>query len=166
MPTNMDRAALVARAVGIESVSLRSAVVESDFDPLETPVDLTLTQQFRAKCEIRPERPDHLYVLVDLVFQAGDGDPGQQNPVLVLRAEYMLIYSAEAAAQYPEDARHHFAELNGMYNAWPYWRELVQTVTGRVGLAGVVVPVFRPRIKEVEDRGQLEIEDSIGGKNE
>ncbi len=36
-----------------------------------------------------------------------------------------------------------FANINALYNAWPYWRELVQTTTARMGLPRLVVPVFR-----------------------
>ncbi len=36
-----------------------------------------------------------------------------------------------------------FGKLNALYNAWPYWRELVQTTVARMALPRLVVPVFR-----------------------
>ncbi len=36
-----------------------------------------------------------------------------------------------------------FGKLNALYNAWPYWRELVQTTVARTALPRFVVPVFR-----------------------
>lgn len=45
-----------------------------------------------------------------------------------------------------------FAELNGIYNAWPYWRELAQNLMARIGLYGIVVPVFRIASDENEER--------------
>jgi len=37
----------------------------------------------------------------------------------------------------------HFAETNGLYNAWPYWREFVQNTAARMSLPGLTVPVLR-----------------------
>jgi hypothetical protein len=36
-----------------------------------------------------------------------------------------------------------FAKVNGIYNVWPYFRELVQSMGSRLGLPPVVLPVFR-----------------------
>ena len=39
---------------------------------------------------------------------------------------------------------HAFSATNGVFNAWPYWREFVQNTTARMGLpTPVIVPVFR-----------------------
>lgn len=35
-----------------------------------------------------------------------------------------------------------FANFNATFNAWPYWREFVQSMTGRMGLPGVIIPVL------------------------
>ncbi len=39
-----------------------------------------------------------------------------------------------------------FATTNGMLNVWPYWREFVQSITGRAGLPPLTLPLFRIRI--------------------
>lgn len=36
-----------------------------------------------------------------------------------------------------------FAQTNGVFNAWPYWREFAQNMTSRLGLKPVLVPLFR-----------------------
>ena len=36
-----------------------------------------------------------------------------------------------------------FAEVNGVFNVWPYCREFIQTTTARMGLPPVVLPLFR-----------------------
>jgi len=36
-----------------------------------------------------------------------------------------------------------FARTNGIYNAWPYWREFVQNMIARMNLPPLVIPVFR-----------------------
>jgi len=35
-----------------------------------------------------------------------------------------------------------FATFNATFNAWPYWREFVQSMTSRMGLPSVVIPVL------------------------
>lgn len=36
-----------------------------------------------------------------------------------------------------------FAEFNSTYNAWPYWREFVHSISARLGLPAVTVPILR-----------------------
>jgi hypothetical protein len=148
----MERAGLIARQVELHSVSLSKADLVSHVDPLLSPEELQLRQSYRAHYELPKRHPEHLFVYVDLNFAAGvrtDEETGADQ--LVLDATYLLVYELKSAEEKPEDALQHFAELNGTYNVWPYWRELVQTVTGRVGLAAIVVPVFRPRSRKLKD---------------
>ncbi len=36
-----------------------------------------------------------------------------------------------------------FAHFNSAFNAWPYWREYVQSMTQRLGLPPVTIPILR-----------------------
>lgn len=36
-----------------------------------------------------------------------------------------------------------FANVNGLYNIWPYYRELVQSFSSRMGMPPVILPVYR-----------------------
>lgn len=36
-----------------------------------------------------------------------------------------------------------FANVNGVFNAWPYWREIIQNISTRMGLPPLVLPLFR-----------------------
>ncbi|HEU0076950.1 MAG TPA: hypothetical protein VFQ76_04830 [Longimicrobiaceae bacterium] len=154
MATNMDRAALVARHVQLQTVNLRKALLNSALDPLDPPDfrEIQVTQGHRGRYKLPEKHPDFVYVYVDLRFTASHEDVERvQSELVDLTATYQLAYTLESAAEYPEDALQYFAELNGVYNIWPYWRELVQTVTGRVGLSAIVVPVYRPAVRELEE---------------
>lgn len=147
MPTNLDRARLIAKDVELVSVSLAEAKLTSSIDPLKPPDLIELSNKYRARFEVRPEETHHLRVVIDFDLAAAGNDRAEsRRPILALKATFLLVYRLPPNAAYPEDSYEHFAWLNGPYNAWPYWRELVQTVSGRVGLAGVVVPVFRPQV--------------------
>ena len=80
-----------------------------------------------------------------------DGSIDDAPQSVALAATFRLVYALEGAEGYPHDALGHFAELNGIYNAYPYWRELVQTVTGRVGVDSVLLPVFRPPVRDLSE---------------
>jgi hypothetical protein len=151
--TNISRAGLIAKQVEIEAVTLRDANLSSTVNPLDTPAELALQQEYRARFERPTSSPEHLFVYVDFRFSAREVVEGvdRAGGALELTATYLLLYRFVRPDEQPEDALGYFAELNGVYNAWPYWREMVQTVSGRVGLTSIVVPVFRPPSKRIEE---------------
>lgn len=156
MTTNLDRARLVSRDVEIESVVLTRVLMETHLDPLEMPEELRLMQRFRCTYEVPASRRDHLLVRVELGVDADQPGKAQDGDALVhLRAQYLAVYRLDDPASYPEDALQHFAELNGTYNVWPYWRELVHTSAARAGLTSMLVPVFRPPIREAATPEQV-----------
>jgi hypothetical protein len=161
MPTNLELARPISGNVEIGSVNLRSADVSSHIDPVNgAPDDIFLQQNFRAWGEVRrgeDDAPDSIIVSVELHFEAAKTPPSPDSdaaPVFSLAATYVLVYTLKEAAEINALALQAFAELNGPYNAWPYWRELVHTVTGRVGLATIVIPVFKLPVREmpIEDQ--------------
>ena len=42
-----------------------------------------------------------------------------------------------------EGALELFAQANGTFNLWPYWREFVQSTSTRMGLPALTVPSYR-----------------------
>jgi len=60
-------------------------------------------------------------------------------------ATFELIYSYPLDTQpvpTPEELQG-FADTNALMNGWPYWRELVQNMVGRMNLPPITVPVLR-----------------------
>jgi len=148
--------------VQLSSVVLRSANVTTDFDPESVPEPLTVDLKYRANLDSMPQvgegETKRLGVLVDFQFGLHCGEDDGIVDVLSLTASYLLIYILFKDEDVELDKRcfRHFAEVNGPYNAWPYLRELVQSVTGRVGLGGLTMPVFHPKavdVTEDEEKG-------------
>jgi preprotein translocase subunit SecB len=74
----------------------------------------------------------------------GENEPQKEkNVFLEIEAELVLLYSIKDIEGLDDSSFKSFAELNGTYNAWPYWREFVQNVTSRMGLPPLTIPVFR-----------------------
>jgi hypothetical protein len=62
---------------------------------------------------------------------------------LHLKVEYELRYRVPGDFKASKAELASFAKFNGVYNAWPYFREYVQTTTQRMNLPPVIMPVFR-----------------------
>jgi hypothetical protein len=58
-------------------------------------------------------------------------------------ALYVIRYELSSAEGLTKEALDRFGEYNGTYNAWPYWREFLNSTIVRMGLPSLVVPVFR-----------------------
>lgn len=154
MTTNIDRARIVSSDVELEAISLRSADLSANVDPLgEQPPELQLAQKYRGWYEVPDSGANGTRLDVFVEFKFAASDPDQDAPDLFsLDATYLLVYKVKDLGEKPADALQHFAQLNGPYNVWPYWRELVQTVAGRIGLGTVVVPVFRPPVRKIVEQ--------------
>jgi hypothetical protein len=70
-----------------------------------------------------------------------DADPNKF--IIDIGASFLLIYKVNDAKTFDAEALKQFADANGTFNAWPYWREFVQSITTRMGLAPLIVPVWR-----------------------
>ncbi|HEL7629278.1 TPA: hypothetical protein UL921_001059 [Stenotrophomonas maltophilia] len=157
MTTNLDLARRVAKHVEIQVVTLRSSSVKTNFDVLNIPGSLGLRQGYRAACDDSRFRSEGiLTILVGFVFHASDAPEDEDtepsdSDALVVEAEYGITYSIDRDVDLDAKCLEHFAKVNGPYNAWPYWRELVQSISGRVGLTSITVPVFRPPEHPVDD---------------
>jgi len=66
-----------------------------------------------------------------------------EEPALEAHVEIELRYGYPERTEFRKDELEAFASLNGVFNAWPYFREYLQSVTTRMGLPPFVLPVFR-----------------------
>jgi hypothetical protein len=77
--------------------------------------------------------------------QDDDGDMDMEHVMeqpFVATADYVVTYrvTSDTIDRGNLDS---FARINGIFNAWPYWRERVHGITNDMGLPKLVVPVFR-----------------------
>lgn len=80
-----------------------------------------VTQEMLAKPE---DAQKHIRVLITAIFVA----------------EYRLTNS-----EIEKEALDEFAKFNVGYHVWPYWREYVQNMCGRMALPNIVLPMYRRR---------------------
>jgi len=84
------------------------------------------------------------YLLVFAQFHFKSGSNKQiTEPMIIIEATFLLVYEIDDFEGLNKAAFEQFANLNGIYNAWPYWRELVQNTISRMELPPLTIPVFR-----------------------
>jgi preprotein translocase subunit SecB len=62
---------------------------------------------------------------------------------LSIQARFLLAYKINSLKGITKKNIEAFGNVNGIYNAWPYWREFVQNTIARMGLPKLTIPVFR-----------------------
>ena len=70
---------------------------------------------------------------------------GNEMKVAQVTAKYLADYrlNEHKGLEFTEKQFAAFAKYNGVFNAWPYWREFVQSMTARLNLPPLTLPVFR-----------------------
>ena len=137
----------VSQFVELRSIVLRRATAETTVHPEDQSISWSYRQRHSVRFELLSDS-DRLRLYPAFEFAAYAADV-PSNSLATLEAEYALTYELKLDANKEVEALKIFAEVNGPFAAWPYWRELVQTVTGRLGLPGVLVPVFKVDLKSL-----------------
>ncbi len=127
-------------------------------------IDIVDVCMLTSKCQ-RPANPDKLAkqanaqhhtevhydssnrcirVIAQFRFEVLDADVNQNTEnALLVEASYGLLYTLKNDQGVNYEKAKAFGEVNGVYNAWPFWREYVYTTLARMGLPPVTLPVFR-----------------------
>ena len=58
-----------------------------------------------------------------------------------IEAVYAVTYELKQTVS--EQDAEAFVRINGLFNVWPYWRELVHDVANRMGLVAPMVPLLK-----------------------
>ncbi len=78
--------------------------------------------------------------------------------VLRVQAEFGLAYSAELSEGATDEQVNLFGQRSGTHQVWPYWREFVQSMSTRMGLPAIRVPLLIPGnlqfVTELQDQRQ------------
>lgn len=64
-------------------------------------------------------------------------------PPLHVQGVYAVGYSIDSIVGLAEKDFAEFGQVMGVFNVWPYWRELVQTTMARMSLPSFTLPLFK-----------------------
>jgi len=79
---------------------------------------------------------------LDFVLVAYYQDPPPDDAPLLIRAKYQLTYVTKKVESFTPEQLGTFSQTSATSDAWPYWREFVQSMTTRIGLPALTVPLF------------------------
>lgn len=155
--SDYKRAAIVARNVQLLDVYLSSLEtgLEADRQVVlhhdDWSVDVGHSEDFSLS------REQSLLTVRAQLRLAISGNHGEKEvDALRLRALFHLEYEIRLEGAPDDDELQpllqSFARVNGIYNAWPYFRELAQTTTARMGIPPIVLPVYR--VSDQVDRSE------------
>ena len=82
-------------------------------------------------------------IVTEFSYSLNSGTPESPAPVADVRALTELLYSKKPGSDLSIDELNAFATVNAPLNAWPYWRELTQSILTRLGLPALPLPLFR-----------------------
>jgi hypothetical protein len=82
-------------------------------------------------------------VLVHFRFSAIREGRENDGPCVDIESTFLVSYGAENLPGLGPENFNSFGALNGVFNAWPYWRELLHNMTSRMGLSAFMLPVLR-----------------------
>ncbi len=138
----------VARRVDV--TDLRLVEVSMNAQSLQRKFDLDADVAHTCVAELKPDRM--LDVLCTFEFRVATGSP--ESVAAEARFAYLISYAVTGDEPLDDGDIRAFAFANGTYHSWPYVREFLADLTGRMGLPPFTLPVFRfnpkPKPKPVE----------------
>ena len=130
---------------------------------------LAVTYEVQAKSLFNVDK-NAIIVQVKFSMCAVPEDGKQDEKVVEIDAVWELTYSYPKGKKLSKEALGEFGKYNGVFNAWPYWREFVQNSVLRMGLPSLTVPVFRipqpePKSRKAKKSAKKVIKAKIKRKN-
>jgi hypothetical protein len=143
LPNPMELAAPISARVTIQGIMLVESNLRRTPDTLGTRSKLRVNIKV-ANVSYRIETESgKLIVLPTFELSAEREIDSEDPPFLSIRASFALEYTVESINDFGDENIRAFAETNGIFNAWPYWREYVQSTSARMGFPVMTIPVFR-----------------------
>ncbi len=135
----LDAGLLVSERVQLKDVRMVSS--KCDQNPGATSGKKTYDIDHSTEVQV-DRKSGYVVVIAKFHFEAFIERKTSQ-PVILIDASFLLSYRIKNFEGLTQKGFERFANLNGVYNAWPYWREFVQNTIVRMGLPSLSIHVFR-----------------------
>lgn len=158
MNMTLDRASEVIKVANLADIQLQSAAFSRN---IRSPEDITGNEELEISSAFKAQASEiedqEFFVLTTLEVEVSpqdtDGDQVGKVKDEQLRASddrafwvhctFELKYALPEGFSASSDELAAFAETNGVFNAWPYFREFLQSSMARMGLPPLYLPLFR-----------------------
>ena len=133
----------VVAAVQLQDVNVREGTFKRRVPSAKELGHARVDFSHSARCEGLVGTPGFIVVFEAKVQITSTDSAPLFGPDVELTCVLDLRYALPEGFESTQEERQAFADLNGVFNAWPYFREFVQSATVRMGLPAFVVPVLR-----------------------
>ncbi len=138
---DMEAVARVAREAELQDIYLLRADV-SRLGP--EPIQGRLVLDFNCQSRLLEERGEDRLLSVACDFSLAARKEGESpEEVMHVEATFLVSYTFPEGKEFTPEEVHQFARINPLYNAWAYWREFVHSMTARMGLPPLLVPLLK-----------------------
>jgi len=147
MATTVDLARIIS-VVQIHDVRLREAVCRSLSEPSIVADELAAKLSHEASVKTDPEDESNLLVSVRFSLEIRQ-ETGAKELHAEIAAVFELSYVLPTEDSFSADEIEGFGQVIAVFNAWPYWREIVQSSLSRMGMPALTIPLYRLPQREV-----------------
>ena len=149
----------IISVIQIESVRLREAHCRAAVQPSEIAdaIKVTTSRKTAVIKEPTDDRACRIETAFTMEVRSADGDEKLQAEI---RGTFELSYEIPDGESFSSEELEAFGEVNAVFNAWPYWRELVQVSLARMSMPPLTVPVFRVVPADTADEAEDDEDES------
>lgn len=132
----------------VEILNVRLTSTEARVQTGDVPENVSVSIAKRSSARYSPDKS---LIIVAAEFKVEVfPDAEREKPFVCIEVGFELDYQIPKEVHPSDESLASFSRFNGIYNAWPYFREYVQNVIARMGLPNLTIPVFRIRAKSEE----------------
>lgn len=96
---------------------------------------------------VQPPKDGLFIVRTEFAFGVHPADDAEAKSdataSVAINVSFELTYRIPENMSTSDEELTEFARVNGIFNAWPYWREFVHASLARMGLPPLILPVYR-----------------------
>lgn len=140
MNEHVQKALRLISAVSLTEVRLVELHAKTTIRASDIAEDMTPVFRHWATAPSAALEEKVFYVRAHLDLRIGSESTPQ---AVVVKIQYELEYELPEGLQVTRSEIQAFARVNGVFNAWPYFRETVQSAMQRMDLPPLVLPVYR-----------------------
>ena len=139
MKKQADRLQVLIGAVEIGNIRLVDLTASTSVRSTDEAGSISLSVKTTTSVRERTEEIFFVATSIDMQLVSKE----KAVPVVTIKAGFELSYRLPHGFAATTKDLELFAKINGVYNAWPYWRELIQNTLMRMNLPPVTLPLLR-----------------------
>jgi hypothetical protein len=142
-PREFEIASAVSKQLTLDDVVLAAISARRADDLGGESLKLEMTTP-KGSYGIDPEH-NRLVIMPRLALAAHRQAKAEEHsePAVIVEATFVLLYTSQSLEQIPPETLRAFARTQALLDVWPFWRELLMSISTRMRMPPLVVNVLR-----------------------